>query len=154
MLCPCCSKLKFTDCCGLYIEGGKTPPNAEALMRSRYTAYTLADMAYISKTMRGKPALGFNQDEARDWAQNVTWVDLEVIRADGEENKAFVEFIATLIEKKKVKRIHEISEFECDQNVWIYTDGTNPENTKKITPARNSPCPCGSLKKYKNCHGK
>lgn len=155
MLCPCGSKVDFDHCCGVYISGETNPPTAEALMRSRYTAYSLADMAYINKTMRGKPALGFNEEEAKAWATNVTWMGLEVIRAyDGENNDAFVEFIATLMDKKKLQRIHEISQFEQEDGVWVYVDGKNPQGTKKVVPSQNGPCPCGSEKKYKNCHGK
>ena len=36
-------------------------------------------------------------------------------------------------------------------------DTREPNNqpyTKEAEPNRNDPCPCGSGKKYKNCHGK
>ncbi len=48
--CPCGSNKEFTDCCARYIHGSETAPTAEALMRSRYTAYTLQNEAYILKT--------------------------------------------------------------------------------------------------------
>jgi uncharacterized protein YchJ len=32
-------------CCGPYIAGAELPPTAEALMRSRYTAYKMQDEA-------------------------------------------------------------------------------------------------------------
>jgi SEC-C motif-containing protein len=42
ILCPCGSdNKKYTDCCGRYLDGGEAAPTAEALMRSRYTAYAL-----------------------------------------------------------------------------------------------------------------
>jgi preprotein translocase subunit SecA len=31
-------------------------------------------------------------------------------------------------------------------------DGNSPANWKHVS--RNAPCPCGSGKKYKHCHGK
>jgi preprotein translocase subunit SecA len=29
-----------------------------------------------------------------------------------------------------------------------------PQRQKTVTVGRNEPCPCGSGKKYKNCHGR
>ena len=61
------------------------------------------------------------------------------------------------MEGKQLKVIHELSEFHREDNLWFYADGVNKEssaksNRQKIT--RNSPCPCGSGKKFKNCHDK
>ena len=155
MICPCGSKLNYTVCCGRYIDGIKKPETAEELMRSRYTAYTLANTSYIKKTMRGKPALGFNEAEAEIWAKQVTWLNLEVIKAYTEnESKSFVEFVASFIDNKKLQAIHEISEFAQEDGSWFYIDGVNPKKTQKKTLARNAPCPCGSEKKFKNCHGR
>ncbi len=155
MLCPCGSKLELKNCCDVYIQGRQLPPTPEALMRSRYTAYTQANMDYIKKTMRGKPLLGFDAQAASEWAKNVTWVGLEVKKAYSEhEELAYVEFAATLLEQQKLEKIHEISEFHKERGVWVYVDGKNPTKHPTRKPARNAPCPCGSERKYKNCHGK
>ena len=42
--CPC-GGASYASCCGPYIAGDALPPTAEALMRSRYTAFTLRDEA-------------------------------------------------------------------------------------------------------------
>jgi SEC-C motif-containing protein len=155
MLCPCGSNIVLEACCGVYINEHHTPPTAEALMRSRYTAYTQANMDYIKNTMRGKPLLGFNGNEAALWANHVKWVGLEVKKAFNEsEDVAFVEFIATLLDQQKLERIHEISEFHREDGVWYYVDGKNPSKSAIRKPAKNALCPCGSKKKYKNCHAK
>ncbi len=48
--CPCSSNKNYADCCGRYLNGGEVAPNAEALMRSRYTAYTLGRGDYLLAT--------------------------------------------------------------------------------------------------------
>jgi uncharacterized protein len=41
-----------------------------------------------------------------------------------------------------------------DLRVYWLDHGPKPE-TRRVepTPGRNDPCPCGSGKKYKKCHG-
>lgn len=125
-LCPCGSSFHYSSCCGLYIEGGKSASSAEALMRSRYSAYTMAKIAYIKKTMRGKALSGFHPGEAKRWARRVEWVGLDVIKVvPGSENQGFVEFIARFREGGVLQSIHEMSEFERVGGVWYYVDGIN-----------------------------
>ena len=38
--CPCGSQKQYEQCCGPFLDGRAIAPTAEALMRSRYTAYT------------------------------------------------------------------------------------------------------------------
>jgi SEC-C motif-containing protein len=155
--CPCKSNKTYQDCCGKYLEGNATPKTPEALMRSRYTAYSLADMDYIKKTMQGKPLLGFNEIEAKQWAMSVLWLGLEVIRSlskEAQNDAQFVEFVATYLDRGTVKAIHEISQFHCIDEAWFYIDGNQVNDIKNKQIARNESCPCGSNKKFKNCHSK
>jgi SEC-C motif domain protein len=93
-------------------------------MRSRYTAYSRADIDYIQRTMRGKPLMGFNAKQAKLWASNVTWVGLQVLKTGlHNEHHGYVEFMATFIEQGQLHSMYEISEFECDQGIWFYSDG-------------------------------
>ena len=65
MRCPCGSGKDFDQCCGPYLSGRAEPPTAEALMRSRYVAYTRGDIDYIGRTTApGKP---FDAGAARAW---------------------------------------------------------------------------------------
>src|SRR5262249_12642121 len=50
MNCPCQSGQNLDQCCGPFIAGEAFPETAEQLMRSRYTAYTQANLGYIKKT--------------------------------------------------------------------------------------------------------
>ena len=144
-------------CCGVFIEKKQTPQTPEQLMRSRYTAYSKANIDYIKNTMKGKPLAGFNELEAKTWALTVTWIGLKVIQSYLETpTKGFVEFSVRLMEGNQLKTIHELSEFHLENNAWLYVDGENKQVPIKNKPkvARNSPCPCGSGKKFKNCHDK
>lgn len=152
--CPCKSNKAYLDCCGKYIEDKAIPQSPEALMRSRYTAYSLADMDYIKKTMQGKPLLGFNEPEAKQWAMSVLWLGLEVVRRFSKEAQHDVEFVATYLDKGTLKSIHEISQFHCIDGAWFYIDGEQLNDIKNKPIARNASCPCGSNKKFKNCHSK
>jgi SEC-C motif-containing protein len=46
--CLCGSTLAYSDCCQPFHTGEKIPVTAEALMRSRYTAYALRDGVFAS----------------------------------------------------------------------------------------------------------
>ncbi len=157
--CPCGSQKSFEQCCELFIEKKEAPKTPEQLMRSRYTAYSLAKIDYIKNTMKGKPLINFNESEVKQWASNVTWTGLKIIQSYMETaEKGFVEFKALFRENSQLKNIHEISEFHLEENQWFYVDGNQPKLPvkKNIKPkiSRNSPCPCGSGKKFKNCHDK
>jgi SEC-C motif domain protein len=152
--CPCCLTTAYESCCQPLIENQKAAQTPEQLMRSRYTAYSLARIDYIKQTMRDKPLLYFNQKEATQWAKKVSWLHLQVLSSSMEHQKrGFVEFIATYIEQNQLKIIHERSEFHLHHDRWFYVDGIHKDSPKQHPQiARNSSCPCGSGKKYKNCH--
>ena len=154
MNCTCGSQQDYTCCCGLYIEGNQIAPLPEALMRSRYTAYTQANISYIKNTMKGKPLIGFDEVAAKHWADTVNWVGLTIVNTSiPHDELGSVEFIAKFIEGEKLKSIHEISEFRCDHGVWYYIGGNLQPTTNKGL-SRNALCPCDSQKKFKNCHAK
>ncbi|KTD23583.1 putative SEC-C motif domain protein [Legionella lansingensis] len=156
-LCPCGSQRDYQTCCEPYVTNRALPTTPEALMRSRYTAYTQANIDYIKKTMRGQALTGFNPIEATTWAAQVTWISLRVLHAYLDKmipDKGYVEFIATFKDDNKITQIHELSEFEYHEGAWFYTTGHQPKNQDgktKTKIARNAPCSCGSGKKFKNC---
>lgn len=145
--CPCGSNHSYKDCCQPYITGQQPAPNAEALMRSRYTAYSQANTGYIQHTMRDIAARGFNPIEAKQWASQVEWLGLQVFEhCPIDDNTATVTFAARFKGINGIHFIHEKSQFTRDNQQWFYTDGeTLP------LPTRNEPCLCGSGKKYKRC---
>ena len=156
--CDCCSNKAYAQCCEPYHLGTKLPDTPEALMRSRYSAYSLANIDYIQSTMRGKASLGFDTMTAKLWAERVIWIKLRVLSATQlSPTQGQVEFIASFVDSKKLSHMHEISEFLFTEGRWFYVDGRKPDDSQTEKPqvsiSRNTPCPCGSSKKWKNCHG-
>ncbi|MBI9000385.1 SEC-C domain-containing protein [Corynebacterium sp. CCM 9185] len=45
--CPCGSGDTYGSCCGAILDGSKRAPTAEALMRSRYTAFCVGDVDHL-----------------------------------------------------------------------------------------------------------
>ena len=78
-LCPCDSHNRYLSCCEPFITEKQRPETPEALMRSRYTAYTMANIEYIKETMRGKALIGFQDRDAMRWAKRVQWIKLTVL---------------------------------------------------------------------------
>ncbi|MBI2785013.1 MAG: YchJ family protein [Legionella longbeachae] len=157
-LCPCGSQNNYENCCALFVDKKQLPKTPEQLMRSRYTAYSLGKIDYIKNTMKGQALIGFNALEAEKWAKNVKWINLDVIQASmTTPDVGFVEFTARFSENNQIKIIHEVSEFHRENGAWLYVSGKHKHASNKITKAktaRNAPCPCGSGKKFKNCHAK
>lgn len=150
--CPCGSESSYDKCCGMFIDGGATPESPEQLMRSRYTAYTKADVDYVSKTMSGRAGAAFNEEASKEWATNSEWKGLQIIKADPvkkDDTVGHVDFVVRYKSEDCDYMLHEISEFHKEDGAWYYVDGiVNP----KI--GRNEVCFCGSGKKYKKCCGK
>ena len=159
-LCPCGSGGEFDQCCGPFIQGNKTATTAEALMRSRYSAYVKTEIDYIYDTTHASQRSKFNRKESLDWSRNTQWQSLEVVRTeDGgqEDESGIVEFIARYREKNKPIQHHEIAEFVKEDGRWYFMDGHAPKPVQSVRQGpkigRNDPCPCGSGKKYKKCCG-
>lgn len=155
--CPCGAGRMYSDCCEIFISGQGNPSTPESLMRSRYTAYYLGDMNYISTTMKSPASDHFDENSAREWASKITWCDLKIIRTKHDALKGYVEFIASYLANGKKSILHEISEFQFVNGKWYYVDGIHPDKPS-IPPiaekiGRNDPCPCGSNKKFKKCCG-
>ncbi|MEO8408054.1 MAG: YchJ family metal-binding protein [Oxalobacteraceae bacterium] len=134
--CPCGgSGAAFADCCAPFLAGAQLPPTAEALMRSRYVAYTLHDEAYLLATWHPstRPAAGLFDDD-----QRLTWLGLAVKsplrlrkRNDAAEcdsaDRDSVEFVARYKIGGRAHRLHEVSRFVREQGRWLYVDGSFPE---------------------------
>lgn len=151
--CPCGSKKPLADCCQPYIDGHRDAPTAEALMRSRYTAYTLARVDYILATYH--PTIALKQDAGgiARWCREAKFLKLEILQTQAggvNDNLGTVHFVATIIEGGKLGGINERSNFERYAGRWTYTTGKH--FTFKM-PGPNDPCPCGSGAKFKKCCG-
>lgn len=157
-LCPCNSGKAFTDCCDPIIKN-QSATTAEALMRSRYTAYCIDKADYLLGTAHPQYRKDQTIEGISSWSAENKWIKLEIVDTEsGEVNdtEGSVEFKAHFIDKNGLDQIHhEKSDFVKENNHWYYTTGVfNPEKPNvKVSISRNAPCPCGSGKKYKKCCG-
>jgi SEC-C motif-containing protein len=119
--CPCESGRLYAECCALCHQG--TPaPTAQALMRSRYSAYALRLSLYLLATWH--PSTRPPPDEVELGDGPTTWLGLNILRADENGDEAVVEFVARYrIGGASAVRLHETSRFVRERGVWYYVDG-------------------------------
>lgn len=154
-VCPCDSQKNYLSCCEPFITGKQNPETPEALMRSRYSAYTMANIDYIKETMRDNALVGFHELDAKRWAKRVNWIKLKVLKSDIESSGiGYVEFKASFVDGSHLESIHEKSEFIFEKGRWYYIGGQHlPTADTEQMISRTMDCPCGSRRKFKNCHG-
>ena len=157
-LCPCTSGKEYADCCRPYIEGELKAPTAEALMRSRYTAFATQAIDHLRETLKPGTRGDFDEASVRQWSESAEWTGLDVVSASGGgENYTAgkIHFIARYSVKNTPQEFEEVGSFEKIDDTWYYVDGEVKGHTpyRRETPkvGRNEPCPCGSGKKFKKC---
>lgn len=148
-LCPCGSDLSYQTCCSPLHKNEQKAATAQALMRSRYSAYVVHDADYLIATWHSDCQAQLFKSEIESGFEKTQWLGLHVIACENgsHPDEAFVEFSACFIERNNEDKqlIHERSRFLRIDNEWFYIDGVNPK------VGRNDHCPCGSGKKYKKC---
>ncbi len=158
MNCPCGSARNFDQCCGPLLAGAKAP-TAEALMRSRYTAYVRHQIDYLIQTHHPDTAEGLDRDATEKWARQSEWLGLQILAVEGggeQEQEGVVEFAARFRQGRQEATHLERSRFRKLDGRWLYLDGEQPKRAPlRATerPGPNALCPCGSGKKFKRCHG-
>ena len=125
-LCPCGLPEAYSRCCGRWHEGPLhlQAPDAERLMRSRYSAYVLGRMDYLLDTWHPhtRPPVLDAPEPA------LQWLGLEVRQHTPiDANSATVEFVARHKQGGRATRLHEISRFERVEGLWMYLDGVAPQ---------------------------
>lgn len=117
--CPCGRGPAFDACCGRYLGTGVPAPDAESLMRSRYTAFVRGDVPHLLATWhtsRRPPSLELDA--------GVKWLGLDVKRHTViDDAQAEVEFVARSRIQGRGQRLHERSRFAREDGFWFYVDG-------------------------------
>jgi SEC-C motif-containing protein len=138
--CPCgrlgagkASKaLAYAQCCGRWLEDAAQieqtaqtaqralPPDAESLMRSRYSAFVLERETYLLHSWAAS-----HRPAHIEFDPAAKWLGLDVLRQRTTgANTAEVEFVARQKPPNgPAVRLHERSRFVCEAGRWLYVDG-------------------------------
>ena len=132
-VCPCgqssnhsnakAAPLRYGDCCGRYLESDSSAPDAQALMRSRYSAFVLERAPYLLATWHAS-----HRPASIEFESGVKWLGLEVrdvLPPTAEHpDQAEVEFVARQKPASgSAVRLHERSRFVREGGRWLYLDG-------------------------------
>ena len=139
--CPC-GGASYAICCAPFIDGAAIAASAEQLMRSRYTAYTLGNEAYLRTTWHPSTC---PPETILDEGEKTKWLGLEIKSAlrlrqrneagseDGSgqySGQDSVEFVARYKLGGRAHRLHEVSRFVREDTGagprWFYLDGSFP----------------------------
>lgn len=125
--CPCGPNRAYADCCGRWHAGPlyMQAPDAEALMRSRYSAYVRLLPGYLLATWhpRTRPASLLLDPATR-------WLGLQVrSHRVWSDDEATVDFVARSKQAGRASRQQECSRFERVDGRWLYVDGAQPKRT-------------------------
>ena len=126
--CPCgrtdarARPMTYAACCGRYLDhwDEQPAPDAESLMRSRYSAFVLQRADYLLATWHAP-----QRPPSVDFDAGARWLGLEVrsARATGDDT-AEVEFVARYrVGGGSAVRLHERSRFVRVDGRWLYVDG-------------------------------
>lgn len=155
MSCPCGSGQPFEACCGPILAGAPAQ-TAEALMRSRYTAYVRGDIDHVLATHDPETVGDVDRAAAERWSRSADWRGLTVLATErgGEgDDEGIVEFKVVHATDGVEQVHHERSTFRRVNGQWRFVRGARPPVVRAEKVGRNDPCPCGSGKKFKKCHG-
>jgi len=153
--CLCGSNIAYGECCQPFHTAQKIPTTAEALMRSRYTAYALRDGAYLQATWditKRPESIDFSRE-------TINWLRLEITETKKggiKDSKGQVTFKAFYSQDNEEYVMNEISRFTKQGGRWFYLDGVIKSIGNvglQINTGKNAPCACGSGKKFKRCCG-
>jgi SEC-C motif-containing protein len=118
--CFCGTTIPFQNCCEPYLTGSENAATAEALMRSRYTAFATGAADYLVNTTHVSKRKYHNKSEILAWSQSNQWLRLEILAA----TETTVTFNAYYLDENLKAKIHyEHSTFKLENGKWFYVDG-------------------------------
>lgn len=118
--CYCGNSVSFQNCCEPYIKGIANAPTAEALMRSRYSAFATGAADYLVNTTHISKRRFHNKKDILAWSQANKWLKLEVLAS----TETTVTFKAYYLDENLKAQIHyEHSIFKLENGLWFYVDG-------------------------------
>jgi SEC-C motif-containing protein len=116
--CPCGLPASYRECCGRLHSGTAAALTAEALMRSRFSAFSVGDTGYLLRTWHPS-----TRPARLDLAKETKWVRLEVLETTGGtafHTEGTVRFRAHYVERGGEGRLDEHSRFVRHDGGWVY----------------------------------
>ena len=119
--CPCGRGPRYGRCCGRLHRGEAEALTAEDLMRSRYSAFVVGDVAYLERSWHPstRPA------DVRV-VPGQRWTGLDVVATDAGgplDAEGVVEFVAHFERGGRADALHERSSFTRLDGRWVYLSG-------------------------------
>ncbi len=123
MNCYCGNNKSYKKCCEVFhLNGGQTE-TAQQLMRSRYSAFVLANGEYLMSTHHKSTRPTSEKKAIVTWAKSVEWIKLDVqdtTKGLEKDTKGTVTFSAYFYDNGSMDVIHEKSAFVKENNHWFY----------------------------------
>lgn len=120
--CPCGSGQAYCDCCGPLHDGTVVAGTAEALMRSRFSAFARGRADYLLSSWH--PG---TRPKALDLDEQITWRRLQIVDTEAggaDDDTGIVEFRAQYLQHGQRHILHERSRFRRTRDgSWRYVDG-------------------------------
>ena len=121
--CPCGRPNSYENCCKLIHYDIKNAKTAEDLMRSRYSAFVLANGDYLMESHHVSTRPIEEKEDIVKWAKSVEWIKLKVLnstKGNEKDIEGSVEFKAFYKQDLFNQSIHENSKFVQEDGVWYY----------------------------------
>lgn len=119
--CYCGSGVSFETCCNPFLKNEAQADTPEKLMRSRYSAYVVANARYILDTTHPKTRHYHSKKAILQWSKENTWQKLEIVLSEANR----VVFKAYFKDNSEIEQIHyENSLFEKLGDKWYYVSGS------------------------------
>jgi len=123
MNCYCGTNKTYQECCEVFHRNNGKTDTAEQLMRSRYSAFVLANGDYLMATHHKSTRPTKDKKAIVKWAKSVQWIKLEVSdtsKGSKDDIEGTVTFNAYFFENGNVDVIHEKSAFVKENEQWFY----------------------------------
>ncbi|MCM4150131.1 Sec-C motif domain protein [Arenibacter sp. N53] len=123
MNCPCGSNNSYAQCCETAHKDLSKITTAEQMMRSRYSAFVLANGNYLMDSHHSSTRPIKERKSIEAWTRSVSWIRLEILNREKggiNDQRGTVTFNAYFFENGKVEVIHEKSDFVKENGLWMY----------------------------------
>ena len=124
--CPCGSGKPFAYCCEPIVQGQKFAPTAEALMRSRYSAFAMGAVDYLINTTAPEMRGPDDKEILEEQVKYTNWLGLNIIstsQGGRNDDQGIVEFEARFETTEQTAVLYEKSHFRREDKQWLYVDG-------------------------------